>query len=918
MSAPLTFLFTDLENSTQLWERAPDAMRTALAQHDGLLHRVIEDHAGRVVKDTGDGVMAVFASPIEAIAGAFDAQRAIAAFAWPAETGQLKVRMGVHTGESHERDGDFFGRTLNLAARVMGIGHGGQILVSGATAHLVGGDLPNQAHLESVGDHRLKGIAEPVAVYQLHHPDLAKDFPPLKSLSVLKHNLPGSLSTFIGREDELSEAQARLGETRLLTLLGSGGMGKTRLMLRVAEEVVDRFADGVWLVELAPVTDPSTIAERVAAVFNVQALSDRPMVDALVDYLRQKDLLLLVDNAEHLVADVATLVRMLLERCPQLKVLVTSREPLSIPGEASLPVMSLSMPESSQGLAALRDTEAVQLFEERARAVRSDFAVTSDNAKAVGEIVRRLDGIPLALELAAARLRILGVGQIADRLGDRFRLLSGGGRTAVPRQQTLQAAIDWSWELLDETERRLLARLAVFAGGWSLEAAQAITSDDQLDEYEVLDGLERLVDKSLVVAQFSASGQARYRMLESIRSYAADRLEELGDTQRMRERHAAFYTALGETAAPLMLGVDGPEWVRRMALEADNLRAGIEWLLDNRPDEALRIVGILFEREAHWITPREAGSWTSTAVEAARIRMEPYESAVDAGDFVRALSAYGVARGLLGDPVAAEQTFAEAWERGKRAGEKRLVAAAVAMRTLQLLFRMPPEWMDEVEATIAMCREEGYDLELAMVLMVTGYYLSFGDSPEAALPYWRESIALVDSIGASHLFLADRMRVFAAAGEGDVAGAIREAGDWVDRSEAIGARRSTAQALSELAHLLRGAGDLAEAKERYRDAIVLWQEVGQLPAVAHVIECVAYIAIAEGEVDHAATLIGAAVAARRTLDSPIKDPKELAEMADAMDRLAAAMGAQDRDTTIAAGERLNLDAAVELVRAMRD
>jgi len=907
MSAPLTFLFTDVENSSSLWEQSRDAMRTALARHDELLHRVIESHGGRVVKDTGDGVMAVFESPSQGIEAALEAQRAIVATSWPEATGPLRVRMGLHTGESHERDGDFFGSTLNRAARVMGIGHGGQILVSEATKSLIDGALPPDVSLAGLGEHRLKGIVAPATVYQLKHPDLPIDFPPLRSLSVLQHNLPVQLSSFVGREQELSDVRAVLANTRLLTLLGSGGMGKTRLMLQIGEEVVDQYADGVWMVELAPVSDPARIPERIAATFRVQEQPGRPMADAIVDFLRHKHMLLLLDNAEHLVTEAAAVAQMLLEKCPRLEILATSREPLLIPGETTLRLSNLSLPGAADDPDLVAEADAVRLFLERARTVRPDFAVTGANSSVVAEIVRRLDGIPLALELAAARLRMLSVNQIAERLEDRFRLLTGGRRTAVPRQQTLQATIAWSWDLLDEIDRLLLARLAVFSGGWSLEAAQAVTSDDEVDEYEVLDTLEHLVDKSLVVAQFNPDGEARYGMLESIRSYATDRLADSGTVEVFRRRHAHYYSAWSEEAAPQLLRGEAAEWARRMTADADNLRTALKWLLEHEPDAALRMGGVLFEREALWMTPREARSWLEPAVDMARERIRQNEAAVDGSDFVRALTALGSAQGMMGDPVAADRTLLEAIDRGRRGGDMRRVAFAVAIRTLQVLFKMPPGWVAEVEDTIAMSRAEGYDAELATLLLVVGYYRSFGEEPRAALPYWREGIEIISALDNHHIFMADRIRVFAAVLEGDIPEAKRQGRIWVDNARNLGARRSLAQGLSELAHVLRRSGELAEAKERYREAITIWQEVGQLPAVAHELECLAYIATIEGEYDQAASLIGAAAAARDRLDAPMADPTEVAEWSGAMEQLAEAIGVVARNAAIDAGRRLSLD-----------
>lgn len=445
-----TFLFTDLENSTPLWESFPDVMQGLAARHNALMREAIEVHRGRVVKSTGDGFHAVFDAATDAIAAAVTAQQAMLEQSWPAETGPLRVRMGLHTGESRERDGDYYGSEVNRAARVMGVAHGGQILISGATAALVRTALPDEISFLDLGQHRLRGLSVAEHISQVCHPDLPLEFPPPKSLSAYRHNLPIQLTSFVGRARELAEVQRLLKGTHLLTLLGPGGTGKTRMMLQAAEEMIADYSDGVFLIELAPLTDPDLIEERVAAALGVQEQPGRPILDSLVNYLQRKELLLLLDNVEHVVRACAEIVEYLLTQCPRLKVLVTGREALFIGGEVTLQIPSLSLP-SGNGQASLeqiRSSEAVQLFLTRAQEFRPDFELNAANVGATAEIVRRLDGIPLALELATARLRLLSVDQIAERLDDRFRLLTGGRRTALARQQTLQATIDWSWNLL--------------------------------------------------------------------------------------------------------------------------------------------------------------------------------------------------------------------------------------------------------------------------------------------------------------------------------------------------------------------------------------------------------------------------------------------------------------------------------------
>ncbi|MDX1437192.1 MAG: adenylate/guanylate cyclase domain-containing protein, partial [Anaerolineales bacterium] len=638
-----TFLFTDLENSTRLWDQYPHDMQAASARHDALLRAVIEGHRGRVVKTTGDGLHAVFESASDGVAAALAGQQGVAAEPWPAAVGPLKVRMGLHTGESQERADDYYGPDVNLAARVMGLGSGGQILLSEVTAKLVRNAIPPGSSLADLGEHRLKGIAAAERIFQLSHPDLRADFPPLKSLAAFKHNLPKQASSFVGRTNELQEIKRLLSDTSLLTLLGPGGTGKTRLMLQVAEELIEDYPAGVWLVELAPLTDPELIPERVAAALNVQEQPGRSMPELLVEFLRRKELLLLLDNVEHLVRESASLVEYLLENCPKLKIFVTGREALFIAGETTLQIPSLSLPQrrGEADLDEMQASEGVQLFLERAHAVRPDFSLNAQNAVSIAEIVVRLDGIPLALELAAARLRMLAVDQIAARLNDRFRLLTGGRRTALPRQQTLQALIDWSWNLLDEQEQVLLRRLSVFSGGWTLEAAQAVTAFDPLDELDVFDRLEQLINKSLVTVQYPSEGEARYGMLESIRQYAQTKLFEAGEGDVLRDRHADQFTGLVDLYEQEGFGRDFYIWLDRFGLEADNLRAVLEWIAEDHPGLTLHFTGILMQFEAGSLPYREARSWLEPAIDQARKLLAESQAGINMTDFTRALRSLG-------------------------------------------------------------------------------------------------------------------------------------------------------------------------------------------------------------------------------------------------------------------------------------
>jgi class 3 adenylate cyclase len=477
-TATCTFVFTDIEGSTKLWDEKPEAMRKALAQHDALVRARLSQN-GEVFKTMGDAFYAAFKSPSEALSTVSELQKELQGQSW-GEIGTLRVRIALHTGEAETRDNDYFGTALNRVSRLLSSGHGGQILLSQATYELVRDSLPLGADTRFLGEHRLRDLERPESIYQLLAPGLPTDFPPLRSLSELPNNLPLQVTSFVGREKELTDVEKLIRKNRLVTFTGSGGTGKTRLSMQAAAELLPDFEDGVWLVELAPLTEPDLVPQTVAGALKVREEPGRPLLETLVSHLKDKKLLLILDNCEHLLDAAARLADAIGRQCPNVHLIATSREPLAIQGEQVYRVPSLSTPDpkKKETVEALNQYEAVRLFIDRALLAQTSFAVTNENAPAVAQICHRLDGIPLALELAAARVRAMPVETIASRLDDRFRLLTGGSRTALPRQQTLRATIDWSYGLLDEKEKTLLRRLSVFAGGWTLEAAEKVCADD--------------------------------------------------------------------------------------------------------------------------------------------------------------------------------------------------------------------------------------------------------------------------------------------------------------------------------------------------------------------------------------------------------------------------------------------------------
>jgi predicted ATPase/class 3 adenylate cyclase len=578
----VTFLFTDIEGSTRLWETAPEAMAVALEQHNRLLTGVIEDHGGVVVTSRGEGdsFFAVFPSAVAAVEAAGACQLRLGNEAWPAGAA-LRVRMGLHTGEAHVLDGDYVDHApINRCARVKAAAHGGQVLLTNTTRGLVEGRLGGGFGLTRLGEFRLRGLAEPELIYQLTHADLPADFPPIPTVAERTGNLPVQVSSFIGRARELERTAAALGQARLVTLTGPGGVGKTRLAVQAAGQVSPRFADGAWLCELAPVRDPAGVDDAVAAVFSVTARAGQSARQALVEFLRSKQLLLVLDNCEHLLDGAAALAAVLQRSCERLVILATSREGLGIDGEHLVPVPPLGVPVADAGQAAITQAEAVRLFAERAAAVKPGFQVTAENAAAVAAVVRRLDGVPLAVELAAARVPAMTPAELARRLERSFAVLATGWRGAVAHQQTLRAAIDWSFQLLTGAEQALLTRLAVFADGATLEAVEAVCGGDGIDPDDMVFGLlASLVARSLVVAE-EKGPETRYRLLETIRQYGEERLDQAGESERWRARHAGYY-------AGLLRGVrdhahdPNPEvfWATRLSAEQDNLLAAWSWAI---------------------------------------------------------------------------------------------------------------------------------------------------------------------------------------------------------------------------------------------------------------------------------------------------------------------------------------------------
>jgi predicted ATPase/class 3 adenylate cyclase len=933
-SGTVAFLFTDIEGSTRLARSLPAEYESLLERHRSILREAFARHGGFEVGTEGDSFFVAFDSPLGALRAAAEGQRALTAAAWPAGA-DLRVRMGLHVGEATRRAGDYVGLEVHRAARIAAAGHGGQVLVSAAMAAVLGDRLPEDLALRELGEFRLKDFDAPARLHQLTGPGLPAEFPELRSVGVEQTNIPAQLTSFVGRERELAELAALADAHRLVTLIGVGGTGKTRLMVQLAAELLGRRRDGVWLVELAPITSPDLIVGEVAGALGVPGEPGREVLDTLLDFLRSKSLVLLLDNCEHVIGGAADLVDRLLPSCPSLTVLASSREALGVGSETVFQVPSLvvpapigeadgHVPPAPAWFEEAAASDAVRLFVDRATAVLSSFSLTPANAPAVVEICRRLDGIPLAIELAAARVTHLSPQEIAKGLGDRFRLLTGGRRGAVPRQQTLQALVDWSWDLLTEADRQVLRRLSVFAGGCTLEAAAAVTRLDQDDgggrddgttaRLDTLDGLGRLVDRSLVVADPGAP--TRYRLLETIRQYAAERLASAGEVAAIRGRHLAFYLGLAREAGPALRGPDMVAWLNRLDSEADNLRAALEWSFEADPEAAMRLS---VATAAYWRSRSigsEAIEWVAKVAGLASKLPPPAPSAArERTILVARVFAAAAGASLLGAQYAAGERWAEeAVALARQAGDDEALSEALTALATNMAFSGRVSEARELVDEMIRLAERRHDwLALAGVQGSRAYIAatSGGDLAEAEALLLRAAEA------------ADRSRnprVIAgiAASRGELSGftgRLADARAWLDTAiagyEEMGDRRLVLMTRSELAHMLRRGGEIDEAEQLYRQTLHAWQHAGNRGAIAHQLECFGFLATARKDFLRAARLLGAAEAVREAAEA-VMVGTERAEYDAAKDTLRGALDATALDAAWAEGRRLTTDDAVAL------
>ncbi len=739
----VTFLFTDIEGSTRLWEVHPAWMQGAFQRQEAILRQVIADHGGYAYKMIGDAFQAAFQTATDALAASIAAQRALAGEAW-GSPGPLRVRMALHTGTVEERGDDYVGPVLNRIARLLATGYGGQILLTRTTVELVRDALPPHVVLHDLGEHRLKDLSRPEHIFQVDVPDLPSDFRPLRTLDLRRNNLPVQRDALVGRERELDAVATllRRDEVGLVTLTGPGGTGKTRLSLQVAADLLDSFPDGVWFVDLSPISDPDLVVSTIATTVGVKETGDQPLVEALIGSFRDKRLLLVLDNFEQVVA-AAPLVADLLQVTPGLRFLVTSRATLHVTGEYEFSVPPLALPDAQRlpPVVQLAQYPAIALFVQRAQAVKPDFRVTNENAPAVAEICHRLDGLPLAIELAAARVKLFAPSALLPRLTHRLKTLTSGARNLPARQQTLRGAIDWSYDLLAPEEQSLFAQLGVFVSGCSIEAAEAVCEASDDNQIEQLDGLASLADKSLVRQVEGLAGEPRFFLLETLREYALERLEASGVMETLGQRHARYFLTLVETAEPELTGPDQGRWFEQLAVEHDNLRAAIGWALEHGEAElAARITAPLWR---FWVVDghiTEGRRWLERTLALKDALSEPLHAnvlrsagalAYWQGDYAQAMTSYG-------------ETLALYRALGDKANE---VDTLLSMSTTAT-------WSGDTETggrladqALPLFEALGLRGKVGMTLMAKGFAYWKAGAIDQALPLWQQSLAIALEVG---------------------------------------------------------------------------------------------------------------------------------------------------------------------------
>jgi predicted ATPase/class 3 adenylate cyclase len=820
-SGTVTFLFTDIEGSTRLLQQLGEEYAGLLAQHDRLVREACESHHGIVRGSEGDSFFVSFARAEDALNAVVRSQRDLAAQPWPNGV-SVRVRMGLHTGEAQISARSYVGLDVHRAARIAAAAHGGQVLLSQATYELVAGELPQGVTVRDMGEHQLKDLRQPKHLYQLSIAGLPSDFPPLKSLSASPNNLPVQVTSFVGRTREIAEVKQALVEARLVTLTGPGGTGKTRLALETAAELIDTFRSGVFFVALGPITDARLVASTIAQSLSLAEAAGRSIVDSLKDYLQSKAMLLVLDNFEQVVS-AAPLVAELLAACSQLKFLVTSREGLRIAGERVCPVPPLALPDLAHlpSSESLSQYASVELFVQRARLVKPDFSLSHSSARAVAEICHRLDGLPLAIELAAARIKMLSPSAILARLERRLEFLTGGGRDLPALQQTLRSAIAWSYGLLDEDEQQLFRRVSVFVGGCTVEAVEAVAGDTP-ERAPQLDRLESLLDKSLLRQVDGAAGEPRFVMLEVLREYGLEELQASGEPAAIRRRHADYFLALAEQAVASLESAEQVHWMQHMEQEHDNLRVALEWskAAEGAGELCLRLaatLGLFWEARGYFSEGRER------------------------------LSA------VLATPTAQARTAARA----------RLLARAAELAYRQSDY---PATIELAGESLAICRETGDGQGAASALIKLGNAATEVGDYTAAAELLEEALATWRLLGHKHGTARALISLgWAALRSGDYALANERLEEALALSRELGDTRSIGFELAGLGEVALRQGDYTRATRLVEESLALRRQLGNKWGVGVSLGTLGLVALREGDWKRAVALLGESLQVRQAI-----------------------------------------------------
>jgi predicted ATPase/class 3 adenylate cyclase/DNA-binding CsgD family transcriptional regulator len=905
-----TFLFAHVDDSMALLRRIGSGdYEQVLADHRALIRSALAAHGGREASTPGDGFLAAFSSPQACVAAVLQMQLAIEAHAWPAGE-QVRARMGIHTGEASETASGLVGLDVHRAGQVAAVAHGGQVLVSETAAALMPEPLPAGAALRDLGVHRLKDLGRPEHIFQLQAPGLRAEFPLLRSLgsAALPNNLPAQLTTFIGRSRELAEVRALVESSRLVTLTGAGGCGKTRLGLQVAAGLLDGSGDGVWLVEFAAVTSPDAVAATVAKALGIGAQPGRPVTETLLDALAPQDVLIVFDNCEHLIDACAKTAELILRRCPRVQLLATSREPLGIGGEALYRVPSLSLPGPGEpGSVPPDSSDAVALFVDRARAQGVRLA-EEQTAGLVVSVCRRLDGMPLAIELAAARLRSLPLTSLHDRLDQRFRLLTGGSRTALERQQTLRATVDWSYSLLTGAEQLLLGRLSVFPESFDLEAAETVAGFGDLDALDVAGLLGSLADKSLVGAE-PAGETLRYRLLETIRQFAAERLGETGQGKvaALAAAHCAHFLSVAETAAPHLTAPDQGRWLARLDTEQPNLRRAAEHAASD-PQGTAQILRLGVALRRYWMARyrhEEASELLVPALQHPDARADPRLFGAALVTAVQTTRAAGAS--------TARQLAEQVLEFARQLGDERLLTESLAAGCDAYFFAGEPEKGRLLgQEAVEHARQLGDDVLLGESLMECLLCSDLID-PARYRELLAEAIACTGRSG-DHLmsrYLYNNAGVQALQ-TGDLPAARARLDAAAQAMQAIG--EDSAHLSVNRGWVLRQEGDPDAALSMFGAALRMARRNGDHASLAYAGLGLACLAADRGKWPQAAQLHGVAQAFLDRAGEPWQDPEARYRL-ESLEAVRAHLGDEQAGRGYAEGMTLGVDQAHDLARA---